>query len=129
MAVAAGDATCACGSALPLVRKILGRDRDIIVDGAGKPRVGYLFVELVKNLDLENQFQFVQPSHDRLIVRISNPPPAANVLTELREQIEKLLGRGVAVELELVDSVERDPSGKYRYVVSELSSPWGGAPQ
>ena len=121
MAVVGRRSGCSCGSTLPMLERILGRDRDIVIDSNGRPRVGYLFVEVVKDLDLEAQFQIVQPDRERLIVRVADPRPSDAVLEQVREKFQEIVGPRVTLEFDFVDAITRDPSGKYRYVVSELT--------
>ena len=120
MAIAAGDASCRCGVRLPKIKKILGRDRDIILDSNGNPKPGYLFVEAVNELELDAQFQIVQTSRDNLTVKVVSEDKDMD-LSKLTQKYKKYLGEGVSIEYRFVDELSRDPSGKYRYVISELN--------
>lgn len=119
MAVAT-DRVCACGSPLPLVEKILGRDRDILYDSAGNPKPGYLFVEAINNLDLPAQFQVIQTERRRLLVRVVKRIDGELDLRALTDRFREILGKSVQVVFEYTDTIARDPSGKFRYVMSQL---------
>lgn len=119
MAIAA-DRACACGSPLPLVEKILGRDRDILYDSAGNPKPGYLFVEAINDLDLAAQFQVIQTDRHRLLVRVVKQTAGELDLRRLGDRFRDILGESVQVVFEHTDDIARDPSGKFRYVMSQL---------
>lgn len=51
---------CRCGSQLPMIKKLCGRDRDILVDNNGNPKPGYLFVEIFNKNRIPGQFQVIQ---------------------------------------------------------------------
>lgn len=122
MAIAAGPEACACGSSLPLVAKIVGRDRDILYDGDGNPKPGYLFVEVINDLDLPAQFQIVQTARDRLLVKVVAQERDPAGLEVVRARYQEIVGPRVRVDFEFTDAIPRDPSGKYRYVVSHASA-------
>ena len=55
-----------------MIEKLLGRDRDIILDSSGNPKPGYLFTEIIMHMNLKAQFQVLQPDRENLIVKIVN---------------------------------------------------------
>lgn len=121
MAVAAGDRICACGSQLPMIEKLLGRDRDIIIDSYGNPKPGYLFTEIIMHMNLRAQFQVVQPDHEQLIVKIANKDADDIDIQQIETAFQALVGPDIRISFESVTDISRDASGKYGYVVSKLS--------
>ena len=121
MAVSDGDNICECGSSLPLLRSYLGRTRDIIIDSDGNPRPGYLFVEIIKNLNLNAQIQVYQPEKGSVLIRIVRKSSDDINTDILLSQFEEILGDKITVSIEYVDEIPRDPSGKYSYVKSDVS--------
>jgi phenylacetate-CoA ligase len=121
MAISAGDDLCRCGSSLPLLKSYLGRTRDIIVDSDGNPRPGYLFVEIIKNLNLNAQVQVYQPDKEKVLIRIVKDAEKEVSTEVLLSQFREILGERVSVGVEYVEEIPRDPSGKYSYVKSEVS--------
>lgn len=119
MAVAS-DRQCACGSPLPLVEKILGRDRDILYDSDGHPKPGYLFVEAINSLDLAAQFQVIQTDRQTLLVKVVKQTAGDIDLSDLCARFEEIVGPRVRIVFEETDAIARDPSGKFRYVMSQL---------
>jgi phenylacetate-coenzyme A ligase PaaK-like adenylate-forming protein len=120
MGIAAGEDRCECGSPLPLIKKILGRDRDIIIDSYGNPKPGYLFVHAISQLDLPGQFQIVQVTPSCLVVKIAGAEPTAIDLTALQKKFQEIVGPKITIKFESTNTIHRDSSGKFRYVVSEL---------
>lgn len=118
MAVAAGSGACGCGSALPRIQGIVGRDRDILVDEQGNPKPGYLFVEVINSAGLDAQFQIIQKNRADLIIRIAGTRPDDSILEKLRKSFAEITGPSIPVRFEFVDTIKRDPSGKYRYVAA-----------
>ena len=120
MAVASGDRRCECGSELPMIEKLLGRDRDIILDSSGNPKPGYLFTEIIMHMNLKAQFQVLQPDRDNLIVKIVNKDAEHVDIKKIEADFQAIVGQGVRISFENVQEIPRDPSGKYGYVVSKL---------
>jgi phenylacetate-CoA ligase len=116
----ASDRECTCGSPLPLVEKILGRDRDILYDGDGHPKPGYLFVEAINSFDLAAQFQVIQTDRQTLLIKVVKKTSENIDLSELRKKFEEIVGLRVRIIFEETDAIARDPSGKFRYVMSQL---------
>jgi phenylacetate-coenzyme A ligase PaaK-like adenylate-forming protein len=114
---------CGCGSDLPLISKVEGRDRDIIVDSYGVPRPGYLFVEVISELCLEGKFQVVQDSTSNLTIRVESGHSVSDQqLSTLQQRFQHIIGPKLCVQILEVPKIERDPSGKFSYVKSNLSA-------
>lgn len=120
VAVGAGRA-CSCGRGLPLLDRIEGREADYVVTPAGTLVSG---ISLTENfallIDGTAQVQIVQETvHDLRIRLVAGDGfgPAS------RAQIEKLVndtfGPTVRFEVELVDAIPQEPSGKYRFCISK----------
>ena len=115
------DKSSSSGGAVPLLSKLLGRDRDIIVDSDGIPRPGYLFVELIGQQETSAQFQFVQESRNRMSINSVAERKDSDVVERVLNGARDILGDKIEVVVNYVDRIERDPSGKYSYVISRLS--------
>ncbi|HYH64036.1 MAG TPA: phenylacetate--CoA ligase family protein [Urbifossiella sp.] len=122
VAVGAGRA-CPCGRGLPLLDRIEGREADYVVTPAGTLVSG---ISLTENfallIDGTAQVQIVQESVYDLRIRLvagDGFGPASHV------QIEKLVrdtfGPAVRYDVELVDAIPQEPSGKYRFCISKVA--------
>ena len=113
---------CSCGSPLPRISKLFGRDRDILIDQDNNPRPGYLFVEIFNKNHIPGQFQVIQERFDKVLVKAVRLDGYTKghedlIITKFKE----LLGNEVIVDIEYVKNIEREISGKYRYVYSKVS--------
>jgi phenylacetate-CoA ligase len=120
MAISGGDRVCTCGSQLPLIEKYLGRDRDIVFDSWGNPKPGYLFVEVIKHLNLDAQIQVLQKDKKTLLVKIVKDARAVFDISQLIKEYAKIVGPEIKILFEYPESIERDASGKFSYVKSEV---------
>ena len=122
--VAAGASqTCSCGRGLPLLDRIEGREADYVVTPAGTLISG---ISLTENFALliagAAQVQIVQETVHDLRIRLV---PGDGFGENSRGQIEKLVrdtfGPAVRYEVELVDAIPQEPSGKYRFCISKVA--------
>jgi len=120
MAVASDGRLCDCGNPLPLIEKLLGRDRDIILDSYGNPKPGYLFTEIILDMNISAQFQIIQPSRKLLVVNIVKEGAKNVEIEKLKTEFQNIVGPLVGIKFEFVKDIPRDPSGKYGYVVSKV---------
>ena len=68
------------------------------------------------------QFQVVQKSLDKLIVRlVLNGELPSEVAEEIKSACKAAYGENVTAELEFMDEIPSLPSGKHQYAVSEIS--------
>ena len=114
-------ALCECGRGLPLLERIEGRLDDVIVTPDGR-RVGRMDPVFKADLSIR-EAQIVQEELD--LVRVRVVPGAefgARQEEELKRRVRLRLGEGVRVEVERVKEIERTANGKFRAVVSKVSS-------
>jgi len=113
--------TCRCGRGLPLLKELQGRSTDFLVAQDGTVMHGLALIYILRDLPQVKAFKIVQESleHTRVQVVLETALDAA-----LRERIvagfRARLGAGVAVEVEQVDAIAPEKSGKFRYVVSKV---------
>jgi phenylacetate-CoA ligase len=116
------EEACPCGSPLPLMSKLFGRDRDILVDQYGNPKPGYLFVEVFNKNHIPGQFQVIQEDRGRVIVRAVKKAGYTKYHEDIiNEKFRMLLGVEVKIEIVYVEDIPREASGKYIYVQSKIS--------
>ena len=101
--------------------KLYGRDRDILIDSAGNPRPGYLFVEVFNKEHIPGQFQVIQENRNKVLVRAVRKDGYVDYHEKLiLDKFGSLLGNKVQVEIIYVKNIPREQSGKYRYVHSMI---------
>jgi phenylacetate-CoA ligase len=115
---------CPCGRGLPTLRRILGRERNLIVmpDGTRHwPLVGFTRFREIAPI---RQYQFIQHDRARIEVRlVSDEPPSPAQETELRAVIQGALGHPFAVEFTyFADRIPPAPGGKFEEFICKIAS-------
>lgn len=116
--------TCSCGRTARRLRNVTTKAEDIIVLPDGRMLSPSILTHPFKPFDEIVASQIVQEAldevHVRIVARESFTPEMENRLgSALRER----LGPTVRLTLERVDEIPREPSGKFRWVVSKVAHP------
>ena len=119
---------CACGRGLPMLREIQGRTTDFVIAGDGTVLHGLSLIYIVRDLAGVQSFKVVQESLSltrlMLVVDASfDRSKVAQIVTGFKQR----LGQQVRVEVEFVDRIPAERSGKFRYIVSHAVAPREGA--
>ena len=110
---------CPCGRGLPVLTRIVGRARNLIVTPDGKRR--YPFLGQSEFLDIAPilQHQFVQTALDVVEARIvMRDAPTPEQIERLRTHVEKHMPAGIRIEVVTVEDIPRTPGGKYEDFIS-----------
>lgn len=111
---------CTCGRGLPVLRRILGRHRNLLTLPSGErrwPKMGYEGLRAVVPLDL---MQLVQHSVDDIEVRLVSPPLPAEQLAALTAYIHHNLGHPFRLRFEYVADIRNQKNGKIEQFISML---------
>ena len=114
---------CACGRALPLLRHIDGRTTDFIVASDGTVMHGLALIYVLRDLTSIHAFKIIQEKRD--LVRVLVVPAGGfddATVTTICAGFQQRLGSATRVQVESVDHIEPDASGKYRYVVNRIAA-------
>ena len=114
---------CACGRGLPLIKEIQGRTTDFVVARDGTIMHGLALVYVVRDLQGVAKFKIVQESieHTRVLLVADADFDRANT-ERIRSAMAQRLGAGVRIDVEFVDDIPVEASGKYRYVISKATA-------
>jgi phenylacetate-CoA ligase len=117
----AGFENCPCGRGLPLLKKVVGRQLDVLETPDGRKVPGEFFPHLLKEFPCVRRFQVVQTAADRITLKlvVEGGFTLADHDLLLRE-IRNCVGTAVEVAFELVDDIPLTPAGKHRVVVREI---------
>ena len=112
---------CACGRGLPVLKRIAGRVRNMLVT----PRGGRFWPSsgLRKQTDVPKlrQYQFVQTAPDLLEARmVVSQPLTAKEEEYLVGRIRSRLPEGIRVAVRYVEAIPRSAGGKYEEFVCEV---------
>lgn len=117
------DSPCSCGRGLPLLREVQGRTTDFIVAHDGTVMHGLALIYVIRDLPGVCNFKIIQESLEQTRIQLVVDETFDQVNRHtIREGVQQRLGQGVRVDVELVGEISVEKSGKYRYVVSRISS-------
>lgn len=116
------DAQCSCGRGFPMIEEVKGRAFDMIVTPSGKALGGFFWTFISRAVPGIKQFQVCQKDIGSVDFKIV---PDRTFKKESTQQLEKEIkekgGETLKVNFKLVDEIPLTPSGKFRFIVSELS--------
>jgi phenylacetate-CoA ligase len=121
--VVGSSRTCRCGRGLPMIERIEGREADYVLTPGGSLISG---ISLTENFALlisgAAQVQIVQEAIDRLLIRlVPDESFGAASYRQIEELVEETFGHSMRFEVELVDAIVQEPSGKYRFCISKVA--------
>jgi len=112
---------CACGRSLSTWQEIVGRTNDYLVTADGQFIHSEFFAYLLRVLPEVFSYQVHQPDIAHLNVKVvCNQPVGEAWIANIRQQIQERFGPDMHVSLEVVDDIPLTPSGKHRYIISEV---------
>ena len=117
------ERVCACGRGLPLIKEIQGRTTDFVVARDGTVMHGLALVYVVRDLPSIAKFKIVQESvdHTRVLLVAGADFDRSNA-ERIRTAMAQRLGQGVRIDVEFVNDIPAEASGKYRYVISKVAA-------
>jgi phenylacetate-CoA ligase len=114
---------CSCGRGLPLLENLEGRTTDFVVAADGTMMHGLALIYVIRELPGISNFKLIQESLTLLRVQlVLDDPTDHSQLPLIRQGLIARLGQSVTIEFELLSEISSEASGKYRYVISKVSS-------
>jgi len=122
-AIASGDAVCSCGRTLPTIGRIIGRGINLFRMPDGRLVSPWPLVGPLKAHREIEQFQIVQESVDRFVVRyVSHQPLEISAQEHIRQGFARILAIDAKVAFERMTSIERTAGGKFMTALSMLNA-------
>jgi len=117
------EKNCKCGRGLPLIKEIQGRSTDFIIAADGTVMHGLSLIYVIRDIQGVENFKITQESIclTRVELVVSSGFSETNVAV-IRNGISQRLGEDVKVDVELVENIASEVSGKFRYVISHVVS-------
>ncbi len=117
------DRRCLCGRGLPLLERIEGRtDDDLQLADGGRISSHRVRIAL-RSIPGISQFRFVQEERESFSVHlVSGEHFCPATVEEVERRLTEILGRRIRLNIELVEEIPLDPSGKRRAIISKLQS-------
>lgn len=115
--------TCSCGRGLPVLAEIEGRSTDFVTAADGTVLHGLALIYVLREIPEVEEFRIVQEAITRMTVQIvTSATDTARLERTVTEQFRRRLGDSLVINFVYVSTIEREASGKFRYVVSKLAS-------
>jgi|TARA_B110000503_G_scaffold34861_2_gene56930 phenylacetate-CoA ligase len=114
---------CTCGRGLPVLAEIEGRSTDFVKAADGTVLHGLALIYVLREIPEVEEFKIVQESLTRITVQlVTSSSDTVQLENTVTEQFRRRLGDSLFVNFVYVSKIEREASGKFRYVVSQLTS-------
>lgn len=106
---------------LPLLKKVVGRDTDIVKTISGKYLVVHSFTGIFEHYKEIIQFCVIQPNLRCIVIKIIVSDEFSNdILNSIRIDLNTYLDGELNIDFELVDNIAASPSGKPQIIISNL---------
>lgn len=123
--IAALDAeACSCGRGLPVLKDIEGRTTDFVVSANGTMMHGLALIYILRELSGIEEFKITQETklHTRVqIVPSRNSTLSGDIKDKIIAGFKARLGEAVVIDIDIVQQIEAEKSGKFRYVISKVA--------
>jgi phenylacetate-CoA ligase len=118
------DRMCSCGRGLPLMERVTGRIADFLIRKDGSKVAGISLIEnTLTKIDGIDQMQIIQEDLNHIRLRVV---PNENFSHERRKQLEScfqaLFAGDIRTQIEIINSIEPESSGKYRFSICKVAS-------
>lgn len=122
----AGSDRCPCGRGLPLLERLEGREADYVVTPAGRLISGISLTDhFACQVPGAAQMQIVQETPRSFVFRIVRAPDfGPESVQKLAEMVREFFGPEAEFTCEFVARIPQEPSGKYRFCISKVASPF-----
>lgn len=118
-------APCSCGRTLPVLKEIHGRTTDFLINQDGTLIHSAALAYIMRDLPAVRAFKVIQETLDWTRVQIVYDGQFDDKARRVVEAgFHARMGKQVRIEVELVPEILPEKSGKYRYCVTKLETPW-----
>ena len=109
---------CACGRNFPLLKKIIGRDTDIVYTPNGKALIVHFFTGIFEHFPEIEQFQVVQLKDTSLEIKyILGINFHDSVIHRIKQEMYKKAGEKFPLRFTVVSDIKPSPSGKPQIII------------
>lgn len=113
------SAPCSCGRGLPVLKEIQGRSTDFVIAADGTVMHGLSLIYILRDLAGVQSFKVVQESRAKTrVLVVAGPEFQPTTVGQIITGFQRRLGHAVEVQVELVESIAAEKSGKFRYIIS-----------
>ena len=118
---------CFCGSCFNRISAVTTKAEDIIKTPDGRMISSSILTHPFKPINSIEESQIIQDELNRVTVKIVvNHRFTSDHQQDLKKELQKRLGNNIEISIIKTDSIEREKSGKFRWVISKVGlSPSG----
>ncbi|MFQ5620145.1 MAG: phenylacetate--CoA ligase family protein [Rhodospirillales bacterium] len=121
---AEAGAPCPCGRGLPVLTRVVGRTRNLMVLPTGEKVSSSFFEKRIAVIAPVRQFQLIQKTAHEIEVKLVVPRPLTEAEENgLRDYFTERAGHPFDFRFVYVDDIPRSAGGKYEYFRSEVTDP------
>jgi len=112
---------CSCGRGLPLLKTILGRKDDFLINYLGE-KISPLKVHLIFKHSLGiNSYQLIQKSNKSLkMYLVSNEKFSKDTIKDIKHKLHKLIGTKCKISCKKVKTLPKEGKNKFRSVINAI---------
>jgi len=116
------DEICPCGRGLPLMKLIEGRSDAFMKAPNGRIFSPIIWTVLMREIPGIGQFKVIQEKIDLLkVLVIKGPDFSEATIPQIQRDIKAAMGEEMVVDVDIVEEIPRDKSGKVRCAVSKVA--------
>jgi phenylacetate-CoA ligase len=116
----ASDEKCPCDRGLPLLKSIEGRTDDFFIAPNGNLYSPPIITH-IRVIPGISQFRIIQETVKETIIQVvPNKDFTQETSRQIKETVQKLMGKDFNIEVAVVDAIPPDPSGKIRSTISKV---------
>lgn len=114
---------CPCGRGLPVLEAIEGRSTDFVMASDGTLMHGLSLIYILRDIPGIEAFKIEQQSLALTEVQVVWPQGQlpAPVINDIVSGLKARLGQAVQVDVQQVEAIAAEKSGKFRYVISKVA--------
>jgi phenylacetate-CoA ligase len=115
---------CTCGRTFRRIAGVTTKAIDVIVTPDGRLVTPSTITPSLRPIPGIRNSQFIQGRKDHLLVKLVISAPLSNAHERLLVRgLQERVGKSMNVEIQYVDEIPREPTGKYRCVISHVANP------
>ncbi len=114
---------CSCGRGLPMLKEIHGRTTDFIIAADGTVMHGLALIYVLREMEAIKSFKIIQETLEWTRVEVVGDEHFSEQhVANIKSGFKQRLGESVSIDVESVEKIKPERSGKYRYVISKVAA-------
>lgn len=115
---------CACGRTLMRIESVATKAEDIVITRDGRMISPSILTHPFKPFPQITKSQLIQTRLDHVLVKIVPSSDFTSTHQQLlTNELATRLGPGMAIDIQIVDTIPNEPSGKFRWIISQVDHP------